>query len=89
MEIPKTYDSSLSLRDKILYVLSVMKKESVGELSVEIMELDGISTEEGIAEITIEIEKELNKLCGEGIVGKLKEHRQKRRFVLTGTTPDD
>lgn len=89
MAIPTTYDGSLSLREKILYVLSVLKKESVGELSVEITELDGISSEEGVAEITIEIEKELNKLCDEGVVSKLREHRQRVRYVLTENAPED
>ena len=42
MNIPATYDSSLPLREKILYVLSVLKKESVGELSVEITERDAV-----------------------------------------------
>ena len=82
MKVPTTYDSSLSLREKILYVLSVLKKESVGELSVEITELDGIAAEEGVAEITIEIEKELSQLCDEGAVSKLREHRQRVRYVL-------
>lgn len=65
-----------------MYVLSVLKKESVGELSAEITELDGIATEEGVAELALEIEKEIERLCEEAVVKKLKEHRQKVRYVL-------
>lgn len=77
------YDSSYSLRDKILYVLSVMEKASANEVAMEITELEDISTEEGVAEVTIEVENGINKLCDEGVVHKPKEHRQKVRYVLT------
>lgn len=76
------YDQSKSLRDKILYVLSVMEKATPHEIATEIMELDEISTEDGVEDISIDIESELEKLCEDGTVIKLKEHRQQRRYVL-------
>ena len=82
MQMVEKYDQSKSLRDKILYVLSVMEKASWHEVAMEIIELDEISTEEGVADVSVEIENELDKLYEEGIVTKLKEHRQKRRYVL-------
>ena len=76
------YDKSKTLRDKILYVLSVMKKASPQEVAAEIMELDEISTEDGIEDISIDIEKEIDKMYEEGIVNKIKEQRQKSRYTL-------
>jgi hypothetical protein len=76
------YDPSHSLREKILYVLSTMEKGSAGEVAQEVMELDGVSSEDGVADITHDIDEELKKLCHEGVVDKLKEHRQKVRYVL-------
>ena len=80
------YNSTSSVREKILYVLSTLEKASIDEMSMEIMELDGIATEEGVADTTIEIENEVNRLCHDGIVNKLKEHRQKVRYVLARLT---
>ena len=82
MKVPTTYDSSLPLREKVLYVLAVLKKESIGELSVEITELDGIAAEEGVAELSRDIEDEISRLWEEGLVHKLKEHRQKVRYAV-------
>jgi hypothetical protein len=76
------YDKTKILKDKILYVLSVMGKASPHEIAAEIMELDEISTEDAVEDISIEIEHELDKLCEANIVTKLREHRQKRRYVL-------
>jgi hypothetical protein len=80
--VTEKYDKSKPLRDKIIYVLSVMEKASPHEVAGEIMELDEISTEDGVEDISIDIENEIEKLCEEGIVSKLKEHKQKRRYVL-------
>ena len=82
MATNEKYDKSKPLRDKILYVLSVMEKASPHEVAGEIMELDEISTEDGVEDISIDIENELNKLHEEGLVSRLKEHKEKRRFIL-------
>lgn len=76
------YDQSKQLRDKILYVLSVMEKASPHEVAAEIMDLDEISTEDGIQDLSIDIETILDRLCEEGVVTRIKEHRQKRRYTL-------
>jgi hypothetical protein len=76
------YDQSKTLRDKILYVLSALEKASPREVAGEIIELEGISTEDSVEDISVEIENELDKLCEDKIVTKLKEHRQKRRYIL-------
>jgi hypothetical protein len=62
MAINDKYDKSNPLRNKILYVLSIMEKASPHEVAAEIMELDEISTEDGVEDISIDIEGELDKL---------------------------
>ena len=76
------YDKSKSLREKIMYALSIMKKANAREVAAEIMELDEISTEDGVEDISIDIASELDKLHEEGMVTKLKEHSQKPRYRL-------
>lgn len=78
------FTNTTPLREKIRFVLSVMKKGSANEIGGEIAELEGIATEEGLAELIIATEQELEKLVGEGRVNVIKEHRQKKRFTLAG-----
>ena len=78
----ENYDSSKSLREKILFVLAIEEKGSAGEVAAEIMELDALATEESVADMTKETEDELEKLCREGKIEKIKEHRQKIRYTL-------
>ena len=78
------YNSSGSLREKILYVLSTMKKGSAGEVALEVMELDGVSSEDGVADMATDTNEELKKLWHEGVVDKLREHRQRVRYTLHG-----
>jgi hypothetical protein len=59
-----------------------MEKASPHEVAAEIMELDEISTEDGVEDISIGIENELDKMCEERILNKIKEHRQKNRYPL-------
>jgi hypothetical protein len=82
MAINEKYDKSKPLRDKILYVLSITEKASPHEVAAEIMELDEIATEDGIEDLSADTEKEMEKLFEDGVIMRLKEHRQKRRYVL-------
>ena len=83
--IAKHFAEARSIEDKIQYVLSVMHKGRVGEIAAEIVELQGIASEEEVADTTLTIEKELDKMCEKGVVKDLREHRQKKRYALTGT----
>lgn len=65
-----------------MYVLSVLQKGSADEIAMEIMELQGIASEEGVAELTLEVEGILETLLQEEQVSIIKEHRQKNRFIL-------
>jgi hypothetical protein len=83
MHVPDKYADSLSLTDKILFVLSVIQKGSADEVAIETMELQGTSSEDGVADLTDETANELDRLCEEGVITRVKEHRQKVRFALT------
>lgn len=82
MNIPAHFSEATSFREQVLYVLSVLKKGSAGEVAMELMELKGISSEEGVAELTIETEQELEKLCNDGLAEVIREKREKKRFAL-------
>ena len=45
MQKQSTYSQDLSLRQKILYVPSILRKVTADEIAMEIMELEGITTE--------------------------------------------
>jgi hypothetical protein len=82
MTTPSNYSANLSLPDKILYVLSLLKKATTDEIAMEIMELEGVSSEEGVAELTIEIHERLQKLHEEGLVTFVTEHDKKVKYFL-------
>ena len=82
MTIPDKFSDKLSFSEQVLYTLSVLKKGAAGEVAMELMELKGVASEEGVAELTIETEQELDRLCTQGVVHLLKEKRQKNRYTL-------
>lgn len=82
LEIPPHYSASLSFEQQLLYVLSQMKKGSAGEIAAELMELQGVSSEDGVADLTVQTEKELDKLCAKEKVNVVKERHQKKRYQL-------
>ena len=82
--IPQSFAEATTLRDKIFFTLSVMHKGSIEEVASEIAELQGIASEEGIAEINTAVEAEVEKLLEESKIEVVKEHRQKKRYALTG-----
>ena len=83
--IPQHFTEATSLREKVLYVLSILQKASVDEVTMEIMELQGVASEEGVANLTADVGEELQRMLDEGLVTVIKEHRQKKRFSLAET----
>lgn len=77
----------MSLLEKVKHVLSILKKASPDEVAMEIMEMQGIAAEDGVAELTVETTELLEKLCEEGVVEKVKDHRQKVRYRLATAPP--
>ena len=82
MDIPAHFSNKLSFSEQVMYVLSLMKKGAASEVTMELIELKGVSSEEGVAELTIETEHELEKLADAGAVVVLKERREKKRYAL-------
>lgn len=83
--IPQHFAETTTLRDKVLYVLNVLHKASADEVAMEVMELQGLASEESVAALTIDVEEELQRLLDEGVVETVKEHRQKKRYSLVTT----
>lgn len=73
---------NLSMPDKVKHVLSILKKGSPDEVAMEIMERQGVASENGVEELTVETTELLEKFCEEGVVVKVREPRQKVRYKL-------
>jgi len=82
MNIPKHFSPQQSLPEQILYVLSLLKKATADEIAMELMELKGISTEEGVASLNIEVENALNQLHEERLVKQLTEPDKKVHYFF-------
>jgi hypothetical protein len=76
------FPETATLREKILYILTVLHKASADEVAMELMEMQGIASEEGVANLTIDVEEEMQKLQEQGKIVTVKEHRQKKRYGL-------
>ena len=85
LSIPEYYSDKMSFEQQLLFALSTLKKGSANEISIELMELKGISTEDGVADLTVHTEKQLEKLCNGGIVKLIKEKHKKRRYEIAQT----
>jgi len=81
--IPQHYSEQLSFEQQLLYALSLLRKGSAGEIAAELMELQGVSTEDGVADLTVHAEKQLEKLCADGYVEIIRERHEKKRYRLS------
>jgi hypothetical protein len=70
MQTPQHFSDSLSLSEQILYALATLKEATADTIVTELMELRGIATEDGLEDLTIEINKELEKLFESGRIRK-------------------
>lgn len=51
-----------------MFVLSLLTKGTPEEMAMELMELKGVSSQDGVRELTVQIEKELHKMQEEHLV---------------------
>ena len=70
MQTPQHFSDSLSLSEQILYALATLKEATADTIVTELMELRGIATEDGLEDLTIDINKELEKLFEAGRIKK-------------------
>ncbi|MEI6947935.1 hypothetical protein V9K67_12125 [Paraflavisolibacter sp. H34] len=66
MDPNNKYSNDLPLEEKVLYVLSLFQKGTAEEVATELMELQEVTTEEGVAGLKIEVQELLKKLAAEG-----------------------
>lgn len=83
--IPKHFSEELPFEQQLLYALSKLKKGSANEIAIELMELKGVSTEDGVADLTQQTEKQLEKLCSDGFIDSIKEKHEKKRYVISNS----
>lgn len=82
MTVPQHFSTELSLRQQVVYVLSLQKKETPEEITMELIELRGIASEDRVADLTTRIENELQKMEKEGLATIEKEKDQPARYRL-------
>ena len=70
------------LSEQIIYVLSLLKKATADEVAMEIMELQGTATEEGVAELTIATTEALQQMQKEGRLKMETESDKQTRYSL-------
>jgi hypothetical protein len=80
--IRQRYPSLLSFKEQLLYVLSQLKKALAGEIAIELMKLQGVSTEKGVADLTIHTEKQLERLCADGRIETVGERHERKRYKI-------
>jgi hypothetical protein len=76
------YPANASINDKILYVLSLLKKATADEVAMEIMELQATSSEEGVAELTIATSEALKQMQHQGLLKMETENDKQTRYSL-------
>lgn len=82
MKNSSNYRETAPLSEKILYVLSLLKKATADEVAMEIMELQGTATEEGVADLTIATTEALKQMQHEGLVKMETESDKQTRYSL-------
>ena len=63
-----SYPDDAPLKDRVLSVIRLLKQPTVHEIAAEIVELQGIASEEGVAECTTNIEEVLKQLWEAGAI---------------------
>jgi hypothetical protein len=56
------------MNEKIIFVLSLFEKATADQVAMEIAELQGIASEESMAELTIAVNEALHQMQHEGVL---------------------
>lgn len=83
MNIPEAFSADMQLKDKILFVLSKLHRATPDQVAMEIMELQGTASEEGVAELIITVTQAMNELQHEGVLKGFTEEGKQTRYTLT------
>ncbi|HTM67043.1 MAG TPA: hypothetical protein VL093_12020 [Flavipsychrobacter sp.] len=80
MKTPRHFPFDLPLSEQIVFVLSSLKQATASDIAVELMELKGISTEDGLEDLSITIDKEMEKLLE---AKRIEQQQSKTETVYT------
>ena len=81
MNIPEHFSARHTLPEQVLYVLTLLKKATAEQIAMELMELKEITTEEGVANLNIEVANALDKLHEAHLVKQLTEPDKKVYYL--------
>ena len=76
------YPYGSSLEEKVIAVLKLFKEPTIEEITAELIELQGIASEEGVAECSVSVEEVLNSLVAAGKV-QVSEANKTKRYTST------
>lgn len=82
MNVPKHFSAQQSLPEQVLYVLTLLNKATAEQIAMELMELKGVATEEGVANLNREVENVLRKLHDKHLVKQSTEPDKKVHYFF-------
>ncbi|HEY1023871.1 MAG TPA: hypothetical protein VGE26_01800 [Sphingobacteriaceae bacterium] len=74
--------SDSGVQRKIIQALSIIKTGSADEIASHIVELEAITSEEGVAETVIAVREQAEKLADEGKLEIIRSKHAAKRYVL-------
>lgn len=74
------YNGTLSA--KVLSIVRLLKEPTIDEISAEIIELQGVASEEGVAECTVSIVEVLKQLARAGEVKAVEAKDDQLRYAI-------
>lgn len=74
--------SDSKIRETIIHALRMIKTGSAEEIASQIVELQEISSEEGVAETIIAVREQAEKLVQEGKLEVVRSKHASKRYVL-------
>ena len=73
-----SYPDNAPLKERVLSVISLLEEPTVNEIAAEVVEFQGIASEEGVAECTVNIEEALKQLVEAGAVERYFDNEKVR-----------
>lgn len=77
--------TDLGFQEKIIHALTMIKMGSAEEIASQIVELEGITSEEGVAEVVIAVREGAEKLAEAGDLEVVRNKHASKRYVLKKT----
>lgn len=83
MLIPQKFSQQLTLKEQIVYVLSLLPSATADEVAMELMELKGTASKDGVADLTHDVEQALKKLHEEQVLKVVVKEDKRVHYLLS------